>query len=196
MSERRNASAPAEHARVPDRPVGRQPEPMSLYLLFAHEPYYPLPAREINTSVVAAASLLHPHVRQPDGMRIHRHLAHGRQPGEIVPLATLTQELGGGAHWDQVGDWEAVVTDLVRLIRNEDCDALSLGLHPIERALVCSGPDSTVRVVDPTTQECTSYGPQDRQAVLAQVRQHLAWAEADGFLWPGDGLLSPPRNRP
>ncbi|MGV9349312.1 hypothetical protein ACWDSD_31860 [Streptomyces spiralis] len=168
-----------------------------VYLLFAHEPYYPGPgAQEINTTVVAAASLLHPQVRQPDGARIHDLLTRGRRSGEIIPLATLTHELSGGADWPKVGDWEAVVTDLVRLIRSEDCDALSLGLHPIERALACSGPDSTARVVDPTTQECTSYGPQDRQAVLAQVRQHLAWAEAGGFLWPGDGLLSPPRNTP
>ncbi|MEU7061478.1 hypothetical protein [Streptomyces sp. NPDC046197] len=169
---------------------------MSVYMLFAHEPYYPLSAREINTCVVAAASLLHPHIKQPDGMCIHRQLVTGRRPGEIVPLATLTQELGGSAHWGGVGDWEAVVAGLVRLIRSEGCDALTLGLPPIERALLCSGPDSTVRVVDPATQECTSYGSQDREAVLDQVRQHLAWAEAGGSLWPGDHLLSPPGTRP
>ncbi|MBL1110492.1 hypothetical protein JK361_39130 [Streptomyces sp. 5-8] len=175
---------------------GHQPAGTSPYLLFAHEPYYPLPAREINTSVVAAACLLHPHIKQPDGMRIHRQLVRGRRPGEIVPLATLTQELGGGARWGDVGDWEAVVADLVRLIRGEGCDALSLGLPTIERALLCSGPDSTVRVVDPATQECTSYGPQDRTAVLDQVRHHLAWAEAGGSLWPGDHVLSSPSTGP
>ncbi|WP_225080807.1 hypothetical protein [Streptomyces sp. CoT10] len=197
MNEPNNPLPPAEHGRVPDGQAGHQPTVgMSLYLLFAHEPYYPLPAREINTSVVAAACLLHPHVKQPDGIRIHQHLAQGRRPGEIVPLATLTQELGAGAHWPEVGDWETVVADLVQLIRNEGCDALSLGLPPIERALLCSGPDSTVRVIDPATQECTAYGPQDRKAVLAQVRQHLAWAEAGGALWPGEDLLSPPRTRP
>ncbi|MET8810227.1 hypothetical protein, partial [Streptomyces sp. NPDC004546] len=118
-----------------------------------------LPAREINTSVVAAACLLHPRIKQPDGMRIHRRLVTGRRPGEIVPPATLTHELGGGARWGEVGDWEAVVAGLVRLVRNQGCDALGLGLAPIERALLCSGPDGTVRVVDPATQECTSYGP-------------------------------------
>ncbi|MEV6841109.1 hypothetical protein AB0N17_42665 [Streptomyces sp. NPDC051133] len=183
---------PIEHGRVPD---GHQLRNTSVCMLFAHEPYYPLPAR-ISTSVVAAACLLHPHIKQPDGMRIHRQLVRGRRPGEIVPLATLTQELGGGARWGEVGDWEAVVVDLVRLFRSEGCDALTLGLPPIERALLCSGPDSTVRVVDPATQECTSNGPQDRTAVLDQVRHHLAWAEAGGSLWPGDHLLRPPNTRP
>ncbi len=32
---------------------------------------------------------------------------------EIIPLATLTHELGGGADWPAVGDWEHVTTDLV-----------------------------------------------------------------------------------
>jgi hypothetical protein len=92
-----------------------QPEPspavptLDVYLLFAHEPYYPAAAREINTTVVAAASLLHPRVRQPDGARIHDRLVHGRRPGEIVPLSTLTHELDGGARWPEVGDWEAAV---------------------------------------------------------------------------------------
>lgn len=39
-------------------------------MLFAHEAYYPAAAQEINTPLVAAASLLHPRVRQPDGARI------------------------------------------------------------------------------------------------------------------------------
>ncbi|MFF0764326.1 hypothetical protein ACFYWH_30495 [Streptomyces sp. NPDC003737] len=49
-----------------------------VYLLFAHEPYYPGPgAREINTTVVAAGSLLQPQVHQPDGVRIHDRLTQG-----------------------------------------------------------------------------------------------------------------------
>lgn len=74
-----------------------QPQPESspavhtqdVYLLFAHEPYYPGPGtQEINTTVVAADSLLHPQVLQPDGTRIHDLLTQGRQPGEIIPLST------------------------------------------------------------------------------------------------------------
>jgi hypothetical protein len=46
---------------------GPQEPARQVYLLFAHEAYYPAAAREINTSLAAAASLLHPRVRQPDG---------------------------------------------------------------------------------------------------------------------------------
>ncbi len=173
-----------------------QPEPApaistDVYLLFAHEPYYPAATQEINTTVVAAASLLHPRVRQPDGARIHDRLVHGRRPGEIVPLSTLTHELDGGARWPEVGDWEAATGDLLQLIRDHDCDALSLGLSEIARALVCAGPHSEVRAVDPTSGAHRAYGPADRIGVLVEVGRHLAWAEAGSPLWPGDGLLSP-----
>lgn len=190
----------ARHA--PNRPLQKgtlpmtQPEPApaistDVYLLFAHEPYYPAAAQEINTTVVAADSLLHPRVRQPDGARIHDRLVHGRRPGEIVPLSTLTHELDGGARWPEVGDWEAATEDLLQLIRDHDCDALSLGLPEIARALVCVGPHSEVRAVDPKSGAHRAYGPADRIGVLVEVGRHLAWAEAGSPLWPGDSLLSP-----
>ncbi|MER7056586.1 hypothetical protein [Streptomyces sp. NPDC000351] len=91
---------PSAHSTAPASPMKEgtnmsdhdsEQSPGGVYLLFAHEPYYPGPgAREINTSVVAADSLLHPHVRQPDGVCIHDLLTTGRQPGEIIPLATHT----------------------------------------------------------------------------------------------------------
>jgi hypothetical protein len=162
-----------------------------VYLLFAHEPYYPAPAREINTTVVAAASLLHPRVRQPDGARIHDRLTRGRRPGEIVPLATLTHELDGGALWPLIGDWEGVTHDVLELISARDCDALSLGLPAISRVLVCAGPRSTVRAWVPAAGRYRAYGPADRIEVLVEVGRQLAWAEAGTVLWPGDGLLPP-----
>ncbi|MFI9772597.1 hypothetical protein ACIHJG_38015 [Streptomyces sp. NPDC052415] len=86
----------------------------NVLLLFAHEPYHPGPGtREVNTTVISAASLLYAQVHQPDGVGIHDLLTRGRRPGEIVPLSTLTHELDGGALWPQVGDWEAVTSDLV-----------------------------------------------------------------------------------
>ncbi|MFF2520003.1 hypothetical protein [Streptomyces sp. NPDC058086] len=112
-----------------------QPEPdhavrtADVYLLFAHEPYYPsLGTREINTTVVTADTLLHPQVQQPDGARIHDLLIRGRQPGEIIPLATPTHELNGSADRPTVGDFEPVTTDMVQLVQTQMCDALSLGL--------------------------------------------------------------------
>lgn len=171
-----------------DGPAQRTSE---VYLLFAHEAYYPAAAQEINTSLVAAASLLHPRVRQPDGARIYDLLTRGRRPGEIVPLSTLTHELGGGALWPEVGDWEAVTADLLQLIGDRHCDALSLGLPDIARALVCSGPHSEVRAYDPAAGRCQTYGPAERIEVLVEVGKQLAWAEAGCSLWPGDGLLAP-----
>ncbi|OIJ64971.1 hypothetical protein [Streptomyces mangrovisoli] len=162
-----------------------------VYLLFAHEPYYPAWAGEINTTIVAAASLLHPQVRQPDGARIHTHLVSARRPGEIVPISTLTHELDGGARWPDIGDWEAVTGDLLRLVHDRGCDALSLELPSLARALVCAGPDSEVRVVDSVSGAQRAYGPADRREVLAGAEWHLNWMEAGSRLWPGDGLLHP-----
>ncbi|MEU9545581.1 hypothetical protein [Streptomyces mirabilis] len=163
-----------------------------VYLLFAHEPYYPGPgAQEINTTLVAAASLLHPRVRQPDGAQIHDRLTQGRKPGEIVPLATLTHELGGGADWPTVGDWESVTTDLLQLVCDGECDALSLGLPEIPRALICTGPHSHVRTYDAAADEFIAYGPAERAAVLAQVDTFLACLVAEQEFWPGEGLLPP-----
>jgi hypothetical protein len=194
----RPTTSPAPHP-TPSTPLLKgsflmpEPEPSRavrtphVYLLFAHEPYYPGPGtQEINTTVVAADSLLHPQVLQPDGARIHDRLAQGRKQGEIVPLATLTHELGGGADWPAVGDWERVTTDLLHLIRSGDCDALSLGLPEIARALVCTGPNSHVRVYDAATDDFITYGPAEHTAVLAEVDAVLASLVAEQELWPGD----------
>ncbi|MDV9178145.1 hypothetical protein R6V09_49490 [Streptomyces sp. W16] len=168
-----------------------------VYLLFAHEPYYLSPkTREINTAVVAADSLLHPRVLQPDGARIHHLLAHGRRPGEIIPLSTLTHELRGGADWPAVGDWERVTTDLVQLVRCGHCDALSLGLSEITRALLCAGPHSHVRAYGAAAGEFIDYGPGERAAALAEVGTFLAGLVAERDLWPGAGLLAPLSARP
>ncbi|GAX57781.1 hypothetical protein [Streptomyces olivochromogenes] len=180
-----------------------QPEPdhavctADVYLLFAHEPYYPGPgAQEINTTLVTAASLLHPRVRQPDGAQIHERLIQGRRPGEIIPLATLTHELNGGAGWPAVGDWESVTADLLQLVRVGECDALSLGLPEIARVLICTGPHSHVRTYDAAANQFIAYGPTERAAVLAEVEMVLAPLVAEQALWPGDGLLPPPTRQP
>jgi hypothetical protein len=168
-----------------------------VYLLFAHEPYYPGPGtKEINTTVVAADSLLHPLVRQPDGVRIHALLTRQRQPREIVPLATLTHELNGGADWPKTGDWEGVTADLMHLVRNHRCDALSLGLSTTARALVCTGPHSHVRAYDATTRTFITYGPAERATVLDEVDRFLTDLTAERPLWPGDALLPPLRHLP
>ncbi|WNZ06206.1 hypothetical protein [Streptomyces sp. 11x1] len=164
-----------------------------VYLLFAHEPYYPGPGtQEVNATVVAAGSLLHPHVLQPDGAQIHDRLTQGRRPGEIVPLSTLNHELNGGADWPKVGDWEKVTTDLVQLVHAGECDALSLGLPDIARALICTGPHGHVRTYDPAAGEPLDHGPTQRDEVLAQIGAFLADLVAERDLWPGDNLLPAP----
>jgi hypothetical protein len=128
-----------------------------VYLLFAHEPYYlGSGAQEITTTTVPADTLLHPRVRQPDGAQIHDRLTQGRRPGEIVPLATLTHELNGGADWPTVGDWESVTADLLQLVRAWECDALSLDLPAIPRALICTDRTATF---GPTTLRPRSSSP-------------------------------------
>ncbi|MGW6893705.1 hypothetical protein [Streptomyces chartreusis] len=161
-----------------------------VYLLFAHEPYYPGDdVQEVNATVVAADCLLHHRVQQPDGARIHDRLTRGRTPGEIIPLATLTHELGGGGGWPYVGDWERATTDLVQLVRAADCDALSLGLPEIARALICTGPNHDVRTLDTGSGQTLTYGPKERAAVLAEIDEYLACLVAEQDPWPGDGLL-------
>ncbi|MGW0332205.1 hypothetical protein ACWD0J_10105 [Streptomyces sp. NPDC003011] len=175
-----------------------QPQPgpaartADVYFLFAHEPYYPGPGtREINTTLVAAKSLLHPHVRQPDGARIHCLLTQGHAPGEIVPLATLTHGLDGGADWPTIGDGEAVTTDLLQLVYDGQCDALSLGLPGIARALICTGPQSQVRTFDAAGDDFIIYGAAERADVLEGIGGFLAGLVAERELWPGEGLLAP-----
>ncbi|MGW5640968.1 hypothetical protein ACWEWQ_40675, partial [Streptomyces sp. NPDC003832] len=176
---------------MPQPKTGSVAPALGVYLLFAHEPYYPAGAQEINTTVVAAGSLLHPRVRQPDGARIHNLLVHGRRSGEIVPLSTLTHELDAGARWPEVGDWETVTEDLLQLVRDHDCDALSLGLPDIARALVCAGPRSEFYAVNPASGTRRTHGPTERIEALVEIGRHLARAEAGSPLWPGNGLLPP-----
>ncbi|MFE7077085.1 hypothetical protein ACFU96_44065 [Streptomyces sp. NPDC057620] len=189
----RAASAPLAKGPLLMPPPQPGPSPtQDVYLLFAHAPYYPGPGtREINTTVVAADSLLHPRVCQPDGRKIHHLLVQGRQPGEIVPLSTLTHELDGGARWPTVGDWERVTTDLVQLVRCGSCDALSLGLPEITRALLCAGPHSRVRTRDAATDRPIDYGSAARAAALADVSVLLERLVAERPFWPGDDLVSP-----
>jgi hypothetical protein len=166
---------------------------LDVYLLHAHGPYHPGPGtQEIDTTVVAADSLLHPQVRQPDGVRIHDLLTQGRQPSESIPPATLTHELEGGADWPKIGDWEGVTTDLVQLVRTRRCDALSLGLPKIARALLCTGPHSHVRVCDAASGDLTTtYGSCEEGRGPGGSGPAPCGARDQRPFWPGDGLLPP-----
>ncbi|MFD3923079.1 hypothetical protein [Streptomyces sp. NPDC058595] len=148
------------------------PQTESPFLLFAHEPYYlEQDWREVNTTIVPALALLHPEVRQPDGRRIHALLLQRRRPGEVVPLATLTHELSGGADWPLVGDWEQVTADILHLVRRGTGEALNLRLAEVDRALLCSGPKADVLIFHPLLQRAVAFGPSDRARALARVQK-------------------------
>jgi len=169
-----------------------------VYLLAAHEPYvearHPVP---INFTIVAAASLRHPHVLQPDGGMIYRCLTEfpNRHVGEIVPLSTITFELAGGDLWPQVADFEAGIEDVVALARAGGCDAVPLGLPQVAAVLLNNGPQTVITLHRPDG-GTEQVGPAHRQAELdkltAQVR---AYAEQAPF-WPGDHLVPAPRHVP
>ncbi|MFD5814698.1 hypothetical protein [Streptomyces sp. NPDC127038] len=165
-----------------------------VYLLFAHEPYFPDQGiQEVNTTVVTAETLLHPQVRQPDGARIHDLLTRGRERGAIVPLSTITHELGGGTKWPEVGDFERVTRDLVVLMQRELCHGLCLRLPELDRALVCIGPAAgqEVRIFDTEAGDFVAYGQRDRAEVLAAVGRILRAVKAERPLWPGEDLRRP-----
>lgn len=61
----------------------------------------------------------------------------------------------------------------MHLVRAGECDALSLGLPEIGRALLCTGPCSHVRVFDAASDQVIAYGPQERAAVLAEIGKFL-----------------------
>ncbi|MFC7011213.1 hypothetical protein ACFQMH_05700 [Streptomyces viridiviolaceus] len=71
------------------------------------------------------------------------------------------------------------------------CDALSLGLPEVARALICTGPGSQVRALDAAARAFTVYGPDDRTKVLTEIGMFLTGLAAEQPFWPGDGLLPP-----
>ena len=165
-----------------------------VYLLAGHEPYTdprcPVP---INATIVPAATLLHPQVPQPDGGMIYRCLTEfpDRRPHQIVPVSTLSYELDGGRLWPQVADWMTVVDALVVVARAGACDAMPLGLTPLQAFLLAQGPgtDNVVHYTDGTTEH---RGPEHRQQVLDDLTTHLHRFLADGPFWPGNNLVPAP----
>lgn len=165
-----------------------------VYLLALHEPYqspqHPVP---INATIVHALTLLHPDVPQPDGGRMYRCLTEfpGRTAGCVVPLSTLTFELGGGQSWPQVADWEQVVNAVVRIARHGACDAMPLGLPQLPTVLLGGGPN-TVHELHHPDGSSSQAGPIDRQEHLDELTGHVRRVAAEGAFWPGDDLVAPP----
>lgn len=166
-----------------------------VYLLALHEPYqsaqHPVP---INATIVHALTLLHPAVPQPDGGRMYRCLTEfpGRVPGGVVPLSTLTFELDGGQLWPLVADWERVVDAVVRIARRQGCDAMPMGLPQVAAVLVGGGPNTVHELYHPDGSR-SQAGPVERQQHLDELTGHVRQFAVEGPFWPGDNLVSPPR---
>ena len=162
-----------------------------VYLLTMHEPYdEPGAPAPVNGVIVHALTLLHPDLPQPDAGRIYRCLTEfpGRAPGCLVPLSTLNYELDNGRLWPQIADdWKAVVRALVALTRTPDrCESMPLAFPKIEAALLATGPFAPVP---------PGLGIPERDELLAMLTEDLP-APGRSPLWPGDNLVSPPRDPP
>ncbi|MFI9772596.1 hypothetical protein ACIHJG_38010 [Streptomyces sp. NPDC052415] len=60
------------------------------------------------------------------------------------------------------------------------------------RALLCAGPTSeVVRAHADIPSHRTTYGPDDRGVVLAEIDRYLTPLLAERPLWPGESLLPP-----
>lgn len=165
-----------------------------IYFLTLHEPYQdPADQQPIDCTIVHAQTLLHPLLPQPGAGRVYRCLveAPGRSPGCLVPLSTLTFELGGGRLWGKVADWEAVSASVAQLARRRHCDSLRIGLPQVAAVLMGGGPTTrhAIYVTDGT--QFTAGGP-ERQRELDNLAAHVhSFADQQPF-WTGDNLVSPP----
>ena len=126
------------------------PEPMpqpleDMYLLFLNRPPDDILRGDGGATIVAAASLHHPELPQPDAQRLFDRLAFhpGRHAGALVFLSDVSAELAAeGLTWPEAGiDYEAVTDRLVELHRRRAVRALRLTqLSEVAVTLLASGP--------------------------------------------------------
>jgi len=155
MFRRRRSQPSGEPPRLhPVQAVSRWQPVEDIYLLFLNRPPDDVPADDGGATVVAAASLHHPELPQPDAQwlfdRLTRHPE--RYPGVLIFLSDLTAELASeGLSWAQIGiDYEAVTDGLVALHRRGEMRALRLAqLSELAVTLLASGPHTQIYVAAP-----------------------------------------------
>jgi hypothetical protein len=162
-----------------------------VHLLFLNRPPDDIPPADGGATIVAAASLHHPGLPQPDGQRLFDLLTRhpDRHPGALVFLSDLSAELAGqGLSWPQVGiDYEAVTDGLVTLHRRGTVRALRLAeLSELAITMIASGPHVRVYVAAPNGGPPELLDPvvfrARREELRAMIRADLERA------LPGQGL--------
>jgi hypothetical protein len=180
----------------PSRPdpgwAGSAPPPLGdVYLLFLNRPPDDVPPGDGGATVVAAASLHHPELPQPDAQRLFDRLAlhPARHPGALLFLSDLTAELADEGHtWPEVGiDYEAVTDQLVALHRRRAVRALRLTqLSDVAITLLASGPNVRVHVAAPATGAPRLLDPAifkaRREELRTMIRADLERVVARGLL--------------
>jgi hypothetical protein len=147
------------------------PQPLEgVYLLFLNRPPDDVPPGDGGATIVAAASLRHPELPQPDAPWLFDRLAlhPARHAGALVFLSDLTAELANeGLTWPEVGiNYEAVTDRVVALHRRRALRALRLTqLSHVAVTLLASGPHAQVHVAKSNGQSPKLLNP-----ILFQVR--------------------------
>jgi hypothetical protein len=147
------------------------PRSKDAYLLFLNRPPDDVPPGDGGATIVAAGSLHHPELPQPDALRLFDRLARqpARHAGTLVFLSDLTGELANeGLTWPEVGiDYEAVTDGVVALHRRRALRALRLTqLSDVAVTLLASGPHAQVFVA-----ESDGQSPKLLDPILFQVRR-------------------------
>jgi hypothetical protein len=148
------------------------PQPLEdMYLLFLNRPPDDVPPGDGGATIVAAGSLHHPELPQPDAQRLFDRLARqpARPAGTLVFLSDLTGELANESlTWPEVAiDYEAVTDGIVALHRRRALRALRLTqLSDVAVTLLASGPHVQVHVAESDGQSPTLLDP-----ILFQVRR-------------------------
>jgi hypothetical protein len=174
-------------------PGRAEPMPRALkdaYLLFLNRPPDDVPPGDGGATIVAAGSLHHPELPQPDALRLFDRLAlhRARHAGALVFLSDLTAELANeGLTWPEVGiDYEAVTDRVVALHRRRAVRALRLTqLSDVALTLLASGPYVQVYVTESDGQPPKLLDPilfqMRREELRTMIRGDLERTVARGF---------------
>jgi hypothetical protein len=150
-----------------------------IYVLACHTPITlpgsPYPA---SASVWDSRALLDSRLPGPDAMHLHHLIVSPpwRHPGQVVPLSTVTAEVGGNLDTTVAG-WSHVITELLQLSRAEEIEALPLSLNQRRWELLQSPPTGQVTAIDETGS--TVLAAAARAELVEEITRHVDSTVAD-----------------